>query len=136
MTKWQNCTLDTVSILVIIFLVSIATSVARPTMASEAADPATITDSDFCLLQQCVTQGQLAAAGMVVAATTAGAATVAYAYGPEAAIAAAGGFLLFGHFLFDALPIAVAGAAAWYYGPQAWTWIGFDIDRPSAEPLK
>jgi hypothetical protein len=63
-------------------------------------------------------------AGLVLGAVAVGTAAVAYAVGPQAAMATAGGFLLFGHFLFDAVPLAIGGVAAWIYGPQVWEWLG------------
>ncbi len=123
--RHQNCSIPLLAATVILSVV--LASIAVPSWASEADGSVTDVGSDICLYQQCLTQDRLAAVGAVAAAAVVGASVVAYAYGPEAAIAAAGGFLLFGHLLFDAVPIAVTGVVAWYYGPQAWGWLGFDV---------
>jgi hypothetical protein len=50
-------------------------------------------------------------------------------YGREAAVATSGGFLLSWAFLFfDVVPLGVAGAVAYVYGPEAWDWFGMEAD--------
>lgn len=82
----------------------------------------------FCVRDHCATTDHMNIGGLVVGAAGVGAGATAYIYGPEAAIAAAGGFLLFGHFLFDVVPLGIAGAVAYVYGPEAWEWFGMEPD--------
>lgn len=79
-------------------------SVGETRSATEITD--TRTDAAVCVWNHCLSKRQLAVGGLVAGGAAAGAAAVGHAAGPEAAMATAGG-------------------AAYFYGPQAWEWLGF-----------
>jgi hypothetical protein len=105
------------------------------TSAATAADKAPAADAaGICVWSYCATQRQLDMAGLVLGAAAVGTAVVAYTMGPHAAMATAGGFLVFSHFLFDVVPLAIGGVAAWVYGPQVWEWLGFKRAAKATPP--
>jgi len=106
------------------------------TPAAAASSPAPeVNSTAACVWGHCASERQLTMAGLVLGAAAVGTAAVAYAVGPQAALATAGGFLLFGHFLFDAVPLAIGGVAAWFYGPQVWEWLGLKDASKEAPPV-
>jgi hypothetical protein len=116
-------------------LLAMALVMPQVTSAAVAAGTAPAAEVPaLCVWRYCATQRQLDMAGLVLGAAAVGTAVVAYTMGPHAAMATAGGFLVFGHFLFDVVPLAIGGVAAWIYGPQVWEWLGFKRAAKEAPP--
>jgi len=88
----------------------------------------------FCVAGICPTRTHAWVAGGILAGTAAVGAIVAWTVGTRQAWAAAIGFLAFGHFFFDVVPLAVLGVAAWIYGPQVWTWVGWPPEEADTAP--
>lgn len=106
-------------------LISFVSLIFYVTSAVAAADPAPTADARAtCAQGDCVNQRQPNTAGLVLGAAAVETAAVTYPGGLQAAMAMARGFLLSSHFLFDTVPLAIGGAAVWFYGPQVWEWLG------------
>jgi len=120
--------------LTVVVLTTVAVSLTTPSAASQHPAPELNADPQYCLWDMCASEDQVMIGGLVAGGAAAGTAATAYVVGPQAALAAAGGFLLFGHLLFDVVPLAVVGTAAWFYGPEVWEWAGFENQQTGQTP--